>query len=150
ESVNERRTIARIAPAAVRPLQFVLPLSRSLTQGALAIRAGFLLDRFVSRHRNDDVSESLRLPSGRVVAGGEALNGWGVAENGRVAAHAAAWYDYVTTDADRLTLSWGIAAANHGAALANYLEAAELVVEGGRAIGVRTIDRLSARRLNVA
>src|SRR5215510_9581321 len=31
ESVNERRTIARIAPAAVRPLRFVLPSARSLT-----------------------------------------------------------------------------------------------------------------------
>ena len=56
ESVNERRTIARIAPGAVRPLRFILPLSRSLTQGALALRAGFLLDRIVSRHRNDDVA----------------------------------------------------------------------------------------------
>ena len=60
---------------------------------------------------------------------------------------AAAWYDYVTTDADRLTLSWGIAAANHGAVLANYLEATGLIVEGGRAIGVRATDRLANRRL---
>src|SRR5438105_9160748 len=29
ESVRERRTLARIAPAAVRPLGFVLPLTRS-------------------------------------------------------------------------------------------------------------------------
>src|SRR5712664_3399093 len=31
ESVRERRTIARIAPHAVRPLPFALPLYRSLT-----------------------------------------------------------------------------------------------------------------------
>src|SRR5436190_23918549 len=63
ESVRERRTLARIAPHAVRPLRFVLPLSRSLTQGALAMRAGFLLDRIVSRHRNDGVLDSHRLPA---------------------------------------------------------------------------------------
>src|SRR6185369_9776829 len=43
ESVNERRTIARIAPDAVRPLAFFLPLPRSLTRGAMAMRAGFFL-----------------------------------------------------------------------------------------------------------
>ena len=148
ESVNERRTIARIAPGAVQPLSFILPLTRSLTQGSLALRAGFLLDRILSRHRNDDVAESLRLPSGRVVAGAEALvrfGGWR-----KPPARAAVWYDYVTTDADRLTLSWGIGATNHGAVLANYLEATGLIVEGGRAIGVRAADRLANRTLDIA
>src|SRR6476659_11134371 len=48
ESVRERRTIARIAPHAVRPLPFALPIYRSLTRGKLAMRAGFLLDRLVA------------------------------------------------------------------------------------------------------
>src|SRR3954469_8056957 len=74
ESVNERRTVARIAPHAVRPLRFVLPLSRSLTQGALALRAGFLLDSIIGRHRNDQVPESLQLPAGQVVATSSVLN----------------------------------------------------------------------------
>src|SRR5882757_7910904 len=33
ESIRERRTIARIAPQAVRPLPFAVPLYRSLTRG---------------------------------------------------------------------------------------------------------------------
>src|SRR5256885_14679823 len=33
ESVRERRTLARIAPHAVRPQVFALPLNRSLTKG---------------------------------------------------------------------------------------------------------------------
>jgi glycerol-3-phosphate dehydrogenase len=150
ESVNERRTVARIAPEAVQPLLFVLPLSRSLTQGALALRVGFLLDGFLSRHRNDDVPPPLQLRPGRVVAAAEALNGASVWQKELGAARAAAWYDYVTTDADRLTLSWAIAAANHGASLANYLVADEVVVEGGRAIGVRATDRLTSRTVNIA
>src|SRR5262245_22075508 len=67
ESVNERRTLARIAPGAIGRLPFLLPLSRSLTRGTMAMRTGFLLDRVVSRHRNDAVPDSLRLPSGKVV-----------------------------------------------------------------------------------
>src|SRR5947209_20557218 len=41
ESVRERHTMARIAPHAVRPAPFALPVYRSLTQGKLALRAGF-------------------------------------------------------------------------------------------------------------
>src|SRR3954451_10920028 len=44
ESIGERRTLARIAPWAVRPLPFVLPLQNSLTRGPAAMAAAFLLD----------------------------------------------------------------------------------------------------------
>src|SRR6185369_10677643 len=67
ESVRERRTVARIAPQAVRPLPFAVPLYRSLTRGKVAMRAGFLLDRLVSAGRNRGVPPSHRLPGGRVV-----------------------------------------------------------------------------------
>src|SRR5438552_6612621 len=43
ESARERRAFASIAPNAVRPLKFVLPLHRSLTRGAFAMRVGFRL-----------------------------------------------------------------------------------------------------------
>src|SRR6059036_3738505 len=56
ESVRERRTMARIAPHAVRPLPFAVPLYRSLTKGKLAMRAGFVLDRFVAAGRNRGVA----------------------------------------------------------------------------------------------
>src|SRR2546428_3205624 len=55
ESVRERRTVARIAPHAVRPLPFALPLYRSLMRGKIAMRAGFLLDRVVAAGRNRGV-----------------------------------------------------------------------------------------------
>src|SRR3954467_9660033 len=48
ESVIERRILAAIAPRAVRPLPFALPLYRSLTRGVTAMRAGFVLDRLVA------------------------------------------------------------------------------------------------------
>src|SRR3954470_8743293 len=42
ESVRERRTIARIAPHAVRPVPFAVPLYRSLVRNKPVMRAGFL------------------------------------------------------------------------------------------------------------
>src|SRR5213075_1499832 len=67
ESVRERRTMARIAPHAVRPIPFAVPAYRSVTRGAMVMRAGFLLDRIVAAGRNSGVPASHRLPAGRVV-----------------------------------------------------------------------------------
>src|SRR4029079_10404202 len=67
ESVLERRTVARIAPQAVRPLPYPIPLYRSGMRGKIAMRAGFLLDRLVSAGKNRGVPASHRLPGGRVV-----------------------------------------------------------------------------------
>src|SRR5919199_4303948 len=74
ESVRERRTIARIAPHAVRPLPFALPVYRSITRGKIAMRAGFLLDRLVAVGRNRGVIASHRLPGGRVFGRGTSIH----------------------------------------------------------------------------
>ena len=148
ESVNERRTIARIAPGAVRPLAFHPPAAAVAHPGHARDASRVSARSVVSRHRNDDVPTRHLLPPGTLCRRHGALDGFGAWP--KPPARAAVWYDYVTTDADRLTLSWGIAAANHGAVLANYLEATELIVEGGRAIGVRAADRLANRKMEIA
>ena len=115
ESVRERRTLARIAPHAVQPLVFALPLTRSLTRGKLAMRAGFLLDRIVSAGRNRGVPAAHRLPAGRVVSRGTAIQRFpGLRRQGLTGA--AVWYGYETTEADRLTFAWAIAFASSGPA----------------------------------
>jgi glycerol-3-phosphate dehydrogenase len=130
--MRERRAIAVIASHAVRPLPFTLPLARSVTRGATAVRAGFLLDRLVAFDRNRGVPDSHQLPCGRIAGG------------------AAVWYDYVTTEADRLTFSFALAAVGHGGLLANHAEATALITEGPRVTGVHLRDRLSGRELDVS
>src|SRR5258705_5165176 len=101
ESIRERRTLARIAPHAVRPLPFALPLYRSVLKGKLAMRAGFLLDRMIAADRNRAVPRVLRLPRGRVVSRTEAIERFpGLRRRGLTGA--AVWHDYVTLEADRL------------------------------------------------
>src|SRR5262249_7135795 len=68
ESVRERATFARIAPHAVRPLPFVVPLRRSLWSGKLAMRAAFLLHRLIAFGCNRGVPPALRLPGGTIVS----------------------------------------------------------------------------------
>jgi glycerol-3-phosphate dehydrogenase len=141
ESVRERRTIARIAPHAVRPLPVAVPVYRSLVRGKTAMRAGFLLDRLVGAGRNRGVAESHRLRGGRVVGRGTAIQQFPGLRRQRLTG-AAVYYDYVTTEPDRLTFSYAIAAAEHGAVLANYVEAVAPIVENGRVAGVTARDTL--------
>jgi len=148
ESIRERRTLARIASDAVQPLAFVLPLSRSVTRGRLAMRTGFLVDRMLSADRNQGLPPSHQLLSGRVIGRTEALERYPELQRAGLTG-AAIWHDYVTTDADRLTLAWAIAAAERGAVLANYVEATALAAIGRRVSGVEAMDQLSQRSLRI-
>jgi glycerol-3-phosphate dehydrogenase len=149
ESVRERRTLARIAPHAVRPLPFAVPIYRSLTKGKLAMRAGFLLDRLVAAGRNRGVAPSHRLPGGRVISRGNAVQRFpGLRRQGLTGA--GVMYDYVTTEADRLTFSFALAAAEHGAVLANHVEALTPLVDGTRVVGVSARDTLGGRTLDIS
>jgi glycerol-3-phosphate dehydrogenase len=148
ESMRERRTLAHIAPHAVRPIAFGLPLYRSIARGRMAMRAAFAVDRAVTSDRNRGVDPALRLPPGRVVGRSEAIERFpGLLRRGLTGA--AVWHDYLAVEADRLTFSWAQAAAGYGARLANYVEATGILVSGGRVAGVRGVDRQSGRDLEI-
>ncbi len=148
ESVRERATLARIAPHAVRPLPFALPLYRSWLAGKTAMRAGFLLDRLVACDRNRGVPPDLRLPPGRVVSRAEASRRFpGLGRRGLTGA--AVWSDYITPESDRLTFSFAAAADEHGGVLVNYVEAISPLANGKRMTGVRARDRQTGRELDI-
>lgn len=148
-SIRERRTIAQIAPQTVKPLAFALPLYRSLTRGKMAMRAGFLLDRAIAFNRNRGVPPMHRLRAGRVVSRSTAVQDFpGLKRHGLTGA--AVFWDYVTQEPDRLTLAFGLAAVEHGAALMNYVEAIEPRLDGRRVVGIRARDRLTDRTLDIA
>src|SRR5215470_380452 len=149
ESIRERRTLARIAPHAVRPVPFAVPVYRSLVRNKWTMRAGFLLDRVIGAGRNRGVAASHRLRGGRVVGRATAIQQFpGLRRQGLTGA--AVYYDYVTTEADRLTFSYAIAAAEHGAVLANYVEAVAPLVESGRVTGVSARDTLGGGTIDVS
>jgi glycerol-3-phosphate dehydrogenase len=148
ESIRERRALARIAARYVQPLPFVLPLTRSITRGRMAMRTGLLLDRLVALDRNADIPASHELPAGDVLSPAEAKRRFPPLA-GRALTGAAVWYDYVTADAERLTVAWALAAADNGAVLANYVRADELIRDMMRITGVRATDLVSGRTIEI-
>jgi len=63
---------------------------------------------------------------------------------------AAMWHDYVSTESDRLTLSFGLAAVAHGAVLVNYVAATAPRRDGARVSGVHAADGPSGSALDIA
>jgi len=147
ESILERRAFARIAPRWVAPLAFAMPTGVSLTRNPMAMRAALAIDAFVGRDRNKGVDPARHLPAGRIVAGTECRDLFDGAI--RPVASAAVWYDYQTTDGDRLTLAFAKAAAAHGAVLANYTEATGPLKSGARFAGVNARDTLTGQTFEV-
>jgi glycerol-3-phosphate dehydrogenase len=147
-SICERRAMARIAPALVTPLAFVMGTTRKLTRSRAAMRAGFLLDAAIGFDRNAGVEPHLRLPAGRVLGRNAYEAAFG--RNARPGVTGVAqWSDYHMPESDRLTLAFAQAAAAHGAVLVNHADATEAILRGRRLAGVRVTDRLTGSEIEV-
>jgi glycerol-3-phosphate dehydrogenase len=148
ESMRERRTLARIAPRLLRPLPFLVGTYRSLSKGRLALRTGFRLEAWLARHRNEGLEPELRLPPPRLVSRTATMKLFpGIRADGLTGG--ASWYDYQIVEADRLTIGFALAAARHGALLANYVEAIEPLRQNGRIGGIRIRDLMTGEMSEV-
>lgn len=142
ESIRERTALARMAPHLLTPLPYLMPTSRKLTRSRAALGAAFVVDAVIGHDRNRGVPPALHLPAGRLVSKAECLRLFPDVPAPGVTG-GALWYDYQMRDPDRLTLLFAVAADLHGACLANYVEALEPVIEGGRVTGVPIRDTLT-------
>jgi glycerol-3-phosphate dehydrogenase len=148
ESVVERRTLAQIAPRLLRPLPFLLGTYRSATRGRAALRVAFTIDRLVARDRNAGVVPELQLPAARLVSRRVAARLFpGIPREHLTGG--AMWYDYQMTEADRLTLGVALAAAAHGAVLANHVDALTPLRRDGRIGGMLASDRLTGTPIEI-
>jgi glycerol-3-phosphate dehydrogenase len=151
ESIRERRAFARIAPRFVAPLAFVMPTSKRLTRHPLAMKAAFALDAFIGSDRNQGLPSSHHLPPGKIISSDECRTLFGK-ECDPIISHGcegALWHDYETVQSERLTLAFALAADAHGAALANYVEAASALKTENRVTGVRARDVLTDETFDI-
>jgi glycerol-3-phosphate dehydrogenase len=148
ESMRERRTLARIAPRLLRPLPFIVGTYRSLTNGRLALRAAFEIDRWLARRRNDGLEPELHLPPPRLTSRAATLKLFrGIRADGLTGG--ASWYDYQIVYSSRLANAVVEAADAQGARLVNYAEAIGALKEGSRVAGMRVRDGLTGAETDV-
>jgi glycerol-3-phosphate dehydrogenase len=147
ESVRERSALLRIAPALVEPLPVVIPTTGWGAHGRPALLAALALNDLLSLDRNRGVTPDHQLPRGRILSRQECrrlFSGFPAEATG-----GALWWDARLRDPERLTLAFVRAAADRGAAVANYCRADELLVDGDSVIGVRVSDMLAGAALEI-
>jgi glycerol-3-phosphate dehydrogenase len=148
ESIRERRALARIAPRLLRPLPFMIGTYRSVVKNRLALRIGFQIDRWLSRHRNQGLEPELHLPVAKLTSKAATLKLFpGVRQDGLTGG--ANWYDYQIVRTSRLAIAFAEAAEARGARLVNYAEAVSALREGGGIGGMRVRDALTGEEREV-
>ena len=133
ESLVERGLLLRLAPHLVHPMPWLLPVYEGGANSRFVLRLGLTAYDVLAGRRRLRRHRSLSR---------EALehNEPAVRTNGLQGGFR--YFDCLVNDA-RLTLATVRSAARDHAAVANYVEATEVLSEGGRVTGVRFTDRLS-------
>ncbi|MEW5911774.1 MAG: FAD-dependent oxidoreductase [Thermodesulfobacteriota bacterium] len=131
-SLNELAILCRIAPHLVAPQPCLLPTKGLGKQGRPALAMAIALYNLLNQHKN------LR---GRLVSRQEVGRLFPACPLPGVSG-GALWHDGLAQDSERLPLSYVLGAAQRGARAANYLQATDLLRQGGRLAGVTVRDQL--------
>lgn len=147
--IAERRAWAIMAPHLLRPLPFLFPTHRDPMRSRLAVGAALRFYDYLGRERNADLPPDLHLPASRIVTVEETKRRFpGLASDGVTGG--AIWYDYQVRHPDRLNWLVALAAQRAGAAVFNHVEVDGPLREQMRLAGVRVIDRVAGRSVDVA
>jgi glycerol-3-phosphate dehydrogenase len=145
--VRERRAWLRIAPHLVEPLSFVVPTRGYGRESAMLMRAGLALNDALSSDRNEGISPSRRLPSGRALSRSELRSL--VPDTFHGYTGGALFYDAQLYAAERLVMAVLDDAVRAGATIANYVEAVGPLRDGDTLAGVVATDRLGGESFDV-
>lgn len=139
ESMRERQALLRIAPRIVRPLPFLVPTYGHGPRGREAFAVALRLHDWIGRRRNEGIVPECRIPPSRILSSAEVLRILSsMAADGL--SGGAVWFDAQVTHTERLVIAFCHAAADAGAALANYVAATGFLRAGDRVTGIRARD----------
>jgi glycerol-3-phosphate dehydrogenase len=148
EGIRARRSLFRLFPRLVTPLPCVVPTYGRGIHGRLAMGAALAINDALSFDRNRGVAPAGRLPAGRILSRADMLRiAPGLVVPGL--SGGALYHDGIAADTERLVLDLVLAAAERGAAAANYLRMEGFLFRGSRVEGVRARDLLSGAALEI-
>jgi glycerol-3-phosphate dehydrogenase len=136
EALRERRTLRRIAPHLVRPLEFVFPLHEDDRLRPWKLAAGLAAYDLLAQFRN--VGRPRVLGKRRLLDAEPMLRDRGLAGG-------ASYYDAQCDDA-RLVVATARSAIDHGALVATYMAVRALVIRNDRVSGAEVEDLLTGER----
>jgi glycerol-3-phosphate dehydrogenase len=148
ESIRERREWLRLAPQVTRPLRFVLPTSPHGLKRPQILGPALWVNDLLSADRNEGLPPEQYLPDGSMLTRGE-LDALFPGLSLTACNGAAAWYDGVCENTERLQLAVIAAAVDCGARVANYVRALRPTTDGRKILGARARDELAGVELDL-
>jgi glycerol-3-phosphate dehydrogenase len=145
ESVVERRWYARTFPELVEPLPCLMPLYGQGLKRRSVMCAALTMNDWLSRHRNDQVAERLRLPASRTFGARDTQSRFPAVRRERLEG-AAHWHDYYMRSSERVLIEIVHWACALGASALNYARVVGLHSEHERIRGVLVEDALTGQR----
>lgn len=147
EFITERRIWSLIAPHLTRPMPFLIP---SYNPMALARTAfGLHLHNLLAFDRDLVLDPDLQLPGPHRISMKTALRRAPFMPTAKLAG-AYLYYECQMRFPERLVIELLRGAVGHGARVANYAEAGDLIIRDGAAVGVQITDRLTGWRGSVS
>jgi glycerol-3-phosphate dehydrogenase len=149
-SDRERTTLMRIAPHLVHRLPVLLPTYRTGIQRRPIIAAALATHELLSCDRNFGVRDlSKRIPCARLVSRDRCLRFAPGLPKEEVTG-GALYYDGQMYNSERLCLAFIQSAADHGACVANYVDASAFLRRGDRITGIVGTDLRTGATIEIA
>jgi glycerol-3-phosphate dehydrogenase len=142
ESILSRRIMSELSPHNIQVIGCLIPNSGYGLQSNLTMRIGLKLNDCIAFDRNRGIEKDCRIPSSKILPLSRCREilpsiKWSGMSG------ASLWYEAMAFNSERLTLSFIKEAAQNGAAIANYTELQEFLVdENGRIAGCHAVDGL--------
>ncbi len=150
ESNRERRTLLKIAPHLVQPLQCVLPTESIWHLRSLpAMLAASLINGLISFDRSKGLPPDKRIPLGGILSKTKLIELLGKEFDRPNVTGAAVWHDGMAINSERLGFAFLQSGVRHGLDALNYCPVIGFTQENGRISGVQVRDELSGNCFTV-
>jgi len=148
ESIQERRTLVRIAPHLVKPMPFLIPTYQHIGAKKSLLRLALMANDLIAFDRNRDLPEMAHFPSSRMMSNMQSLEHCAVINQSNLTG-GAYYYDAQVHNSERLLLAMLQSAYTAGAVSLNYVKVSKLLVANGSIIGVQAEDMLTQAKMEV-
>ncbi len=148
ESLRERRTLAQIAPHAVRPEGFLMPIYSGNKNGRFLLGTALTIYDMLSFDRNKNISDDNHLPSSRYLDRTTTMaEEPGLRHEGLKGAYV--YYDYANVNPERLCCEFIFSAKEFGAEARNYTEVSTISTAAGSGHRVFITDRITGEKASL-
>lgn len=149
ESITERKILMYIAPHLVHPLPCIMPTYGHTLKGKEVMAVALLVNDLIGYDRNSLADAQKTLPRGRVVSKQKCLEIIpGIDEKNLTGG--AIWYDCQVSNSERMLIATLHSATRQGAVVANHVEMQDFLLDAGRVAGVKAVDRLTGKSLQIS